>query len=68
MPPLQVLSAQEWASWGGKYRRAAAAMDGREAGVAALAEELEAGLELLGVTAIEDKLQVGVGEGSSVLN
>ena len=40
------------------YLEAASALDDREARIAAVAEKLETNFELIGVTAIEDKLQV----------
>jgi len=55
---VQVLSAEEWSAWDALYQRAASRLDDREAQVAAVAESLEQGMELMGVTAIEDKLQV----------
>ena len=49
--------AQDWAA---RYRSAAGLLDGRDAALDALAAEVETNLELVGVTAIEDKLQEGV--------
>ncbi len=43
------------------YKAALLALDGREAKVAACCEEMECELALLGATAVEDKLQVGMG-------
>ena len=54
-----MLPSEEWAHWEARYQTAAAALENRDAGVGALAEQLEQGMALLGVTAIEDKLQVG---------
>ena len=56
---LQVLSPDDWQRWHATYTRAASSLEEREGRIAAVAEQLEQGLELLGVTAIEDKLQVG---------
>ncbi|KAJ3025977.1 UNVERIFIED_CONTAM: hypothetical protein HDU68_006389 [Siphonaria sp. JEL0065] len=47
-------------AWDAKYADASASITNRVALVAAVAEELEQGLTLLGSTAIEDKLQEGV--------
>lgn len=56
----KVLSEEEWADWDGRYQDAAAQLDERDEALAALAVEIEADLEFVGVTAIEDKLQEGV--------
>lgn len=56
----KVLSEEEWADWDGRYQDAAAQLDDRDEALAALAVEIEADLEFVGVTAIEDKLQEGV--------
>lgn len=45
-----------------RYQEAAGDLEDRDARLAALYEEAELGLELVGVTAIEDKLQDGVPE------
>ena len=55
---FQVLEPAEWEAWNIKYQKAASALDDREARIGAVADELEADMELLGLTAIEDKLQV----------
>eukprot|EP00756_Hemistasia_phaeocysticola_P025829 Hpha_TRINITY_DN16024_c4_g9::TRINITY_DN16024_c4_g9_i1::g.122357::m.122357/K14802/DRS2, ATP8A; phospholipid-transporting ATPase len=47
-------------SWQYRYKQAKEAVGGREEKVTACAEEIEKDLELLGTTAIEDKLQMGV--------
>ncbi|KAJ3285440.1 hypothetical protein HDU79_007340 [Rhizoclosmatium sp. JEL0117] len=47
-------------AWDEKYAEATTSIVNRAAAVAAVAEELERGLTLLGATAIEDKLQEGV--------
>ena len=46
--------------WQEKYFAAKTALQGRDERVAAVAEEIERRLQLLGCTAIEDKLQDGV--------
>ena len=55
---LQVLAPEDWQRWHATYTRAASSLEEREGRIASVAEQLEQGLELLGVTAIEDKLQV----------
>lgn len=56
----KVLSEEVWADWDSRYQDAAAQLDNRDEALAALAVEIEADLEFVGVTAIEDKLQEGV--------
>ena len=63
----RVIPAGEWAAWNDTYQAAAASMSGREAALAAAAERVERDLELVGVTAIEDKLQEGVSEAVATL-
>mmetsp|Transcript_7573 Transcript_7573/g.22355 ORF Transcript_7573/g.22355 Transcript_7573/m.22355 type:complete len:1298 (+) Transcript_7573:304-4197(+) len=63
----KVLEAGEWEAWHLKYEQAASSLDDREARIAAAAEQLEVQMELLGVTAIEDKLQEGVPEAIETL-
>lgn len=46
--------------WQERYFAAKTALQGRDERVAAVAEEIERRLQLLGCTAIEDKLQDGV--------
>jgi len=58
----KVMEEEEWADWDRRYQSAAADLEDRDAQLAALYLEAEAGLELVGVTAIEDKLQDGVPE------
>ncbi len=48
--------------WQVKYYAAKTALHGREEKLAAVAEDIEKRLQLLGCTAIEDKLQEGVPE------
>jgi magnesium-transporting ATPase (P-type) len=55
---VQVLAPDAWQRWHATYTRAASSLEEREGRIAAVAEQLEQDLELLGVTAIEDKLQV----------
>lgn len=56
----RVVGAAEWETWNRRYQKAAASLEGREAAIADVAAQLEHGLDLVGVTAIEDKLQRGV--------
>jgi len=53
----QVLTPEEWQAWYAVYLQAASSLEDREARIAAVAEKLETNFELIGVTAIEDKLQ-----------
>ena len=48
--------------WAERYHAATVALDNREEQIAAICEEIERDLRLLGATAIEDKLQDGVPE------
>lgn len=48
--------------WKTRYMKASSKLEGRDEAVAAIAEEVEKNLQLLGATAIEDKLQDGVPE------
>lgn len=54
------LEEDEWSTWDDMYQTAAADLEHRETLIAQRAEEVEADLQLAGVTAIEDKLQDGV--------
>lgn len=56
----KILPEEVWADWDSRYQDAAAQLDNRDEALAALAVEIEADLEMVGVTAIEDKLQEGV--------
>ena len=56
------LSAKEALDWVAKYRAAASAMNDRAERLAEAAAEIETGMQLVGVTAIEDKLQEEVPE------
>ena len=53
--------------WLERYRAAATAMSNRDAELAAVASEIERNLDLVGATAVEDKLQEGVPETISML-
>ncbi|XP_043864356.1 phospholipid-transporting ATPase ID isoform X2 [Drosophila mojavensis] len=54
------LSEQYYNDWRSRQQEAALSMDSRESKLNAVYEEVESGMQLLGVTAIEDKLQDGV--------
>ncbi|OXB70903.1 UNVERIFIED_CONTAM: hypothetical protein H355_005485, partial [Colinus virginianus] len=56
------LSEAEYEEWGRRHRAANILLQGRARELDRLHEEMEQDLELLGVTAIEDKLQEGVPE------
>jgi len=56
----RVIDAAEWDMWFPQYTAAKASLDDREGKVGKVAELLERDFDLLGATAIEDKLQVGV--------
>ncbi|KAJ1560499.1 hypothetical protein HK405_006880 [Cladochytrium tenue] len=58
----RILDVPEYEAWAAKFEAAATAVQNREAKIAAVAEEIECNLILLGVTAIEDRLQDGVPE------
>lgn len=54
------ISDSEYAEWSELYDNAAAQMSGRAEALDNVAEAIEQNLQLLGATAIEDKLQDGV--------
>jgi len=58
----KTLDRQLWEEWNARYLEAKQALENREQKMTALMAELEIDLELLGATAIEDKLQDGVPE------
>lgn len=49
----------ELSAWLKEWTAACAALEGRDAQMARVAEALERDMQLLGATAVEDKLQVG---------
>lgn len=53
---------EEYNAWSIRYQQAISALDNREQLVESVSNELEQNLHLLGATAIEDRLQVGVPE------
>jgi len=59
---IRRLSPEEAQAWLQEYEEAQCALEDRNGALAKVAEKAEINLELLGATAIEDKLQVGVGE------
>lgn len=54
------ISDSEYDSWNQAYQDAANALEGREEALMEVAERIEVNMEILGATAIEDKLQEGV--------
>ncbi|XP_036394812.1 phospholipid-transporting ATPase ID isoform X2 [Megalops cyprinoides] len=62
------LSEQQWEDWAELLRSAERATDFREDRLAAVYEEIEQDMMLLGATAIEDKLQEGVPETIAILS
>ena len=55
-----MLTEQFYSDWKKKYEAANADLNDRERLMAAAVEELEEDMELLGVTGVEDKLQINV--------
>jgi magnesium-transporting ATPase (P-type) len=55
----KIISEEEYREWDRQYQVAASSFEQRDEKVEALGKQIEEGLELVGVTAIEDKLQVG---------
>ncbi|KAI9218647.1 hypothetical protein BC828DRAFT_388015 [Blastocladiella britannica] len=62
------LHMSEYAEIAQRFEKASTMIDGREEAVAGIGEDMERNLVLLGVTAIEDKLQVGVPEAIHALS
>ncbi|KAI9324065.1 hypothetical protein DFJ73DRAFT_261869 [Zopfochytrium polystomum] len=58
----RVIDPASYEAWSARYSEAATSVEDRAAKVAAVAEEIEQSLILLGATAIEDKLQAEVPE------
>jgi magnesium-transporting ATPase (P-type) len=54
------LTSEEYMMWSYKFEQAMQTVSNRDEAVAQVNEEIEVGLELIGSTAIEDKLQDGV--------
>ncbi|XP_041094931.1 phospholipid-transporting ATPase ID isoform X1 [Polyodon spathula] len=61
------LEESEYEAWSERLQRASKAVDCREERLAAVYEEIEQDMMLLGATAIEDKLQEGVPETIAIL-
>ena len=58
----KVLTEEEALAWAAKWKKASTALHGRASKLVAVAAEIEDNMELLGVTAIEDRLQDEVPE------
>lgn len=52
----------EYADWSNRYRDAKTALEDRDTKMEALADEMERGFHIVGASAIEDRLQLGVPE------
>lgn len=63
----KIVGEDAYADWDARYQEAARSFQGRDAKLDALGMEMERDLELIGVTAIEDKLQDGVPAAISTL-
>ncbi len=59
------LTVDEYSAWNEDFHEASVALDDREAKIAAVSEAIEQDLDLVGATAVEDKLQVGGGTGGA---
>lgn len=59
---FRVIPQSEWESWSAKFNEASCSLTDRDQKLMDVAELIEKDLTLIGATAIEDKLQVGVGE------
>jgi phospholipid-translocating P-type ATPase (flippase) len=57
---MAVLDPQEYESWAERYDEASCAVSDRATKMATIGNEIEKNLSLIGSTAIEDKLQIGV--------
>eukprot|EP01087_Luapelamoeba_hula_P013613 TRINITY_DN3887_c2_g1_i1.p1 TRINITY_DN3887_c2_g1~~TRINITY_DN3887_c2_g1_i1.p1 ORF type:complete len:931 (-),score=169.53 TRINITY_DN3887_c2_g1_i1:1607-4309(-) len=64
---MKVIPEDMYKEWQAKYYTASIQINGREAAMDAVAEEIETDMILLGATAIEDKLQDGVPEAIATL-
>uniref|UniRef100_A0A8C1WR93 Phospholipid-transporting ATPase n=1 Tax=Cyprinus carpio TaxID=7962 RepID=A0A8C1WR93_CYPCA len=62
------LSEEQWEAWAERFRGADKATDCRDDRLAAVYEEIEQDMMLLGATAVEDKLQDGVPETIAILS
>jgi len=59
---LTFFAENEYDEWSVRYNEATVALEDREEKLAAISDEIEQDLRLLGATAIEDRLQDGVPE------
>lgn len=59
---LTLFAENEYEEWRARYNEATVALEDREEKIAAVSDEIEHDLRLLGATAIEDRLQDGVPE------
>ena len=58
---------EEWERWDRVHRAATTALQDREGALERAAEEVEVNMEIVGATAIEDKLQEGVPDAVATL-
>jgi len=63
----KVIPEEVYNDWDARYQEASRTFEGRDAAMDSLGNEIELDLELIGVTAIEDKLQDGVPEAIKTL-
>lgn len=63
----KVIPEEVYTDWDNRYQEASRMFEGRDAAMDELGNEIEMDLELIGVTAIEDKLQDGVPEAIKTL-
>jgi phospholipid-transporting ATPase len=63
----KVIPEEVYNDWDNRYQEASRTFEGRDAAMDTLGNEIELDLELIGVTAIEDKLQDGVPEAIKTL-
>ncbi|CAK7225082.1 drs2 neo1 protein [Sporothrix curviconia] len=63
----RVVSDAEYSAWKASYLKAATSLDNREERIEVAAEAIEQNLQLIGASAIEDKLQEGVPEAMDTL-
>jgi len=61
------LSDETWRRWNKVYQAASVSLNDRDLALESAAEEIEGSMEILGSTAIEDKLQIGVPDAISRL-
>lgn len=61
------LDEETYKKWADRYDEASVAIQNREEKVTAVAEEIETDFQLIGATAIEDRLQQGVPEAIQTL-